>query len=80
MVLITVYEGLEKRAAAVGVYDVLLKPHLEESVVTRVEAAMAAAREARTSVIPLRDRPLRCEPEFRVEPRACIPSSSPPRR
>ena len=46
VVLITVYEGLEKRAAAAGVYDVLLKPHLEESIVTRVEAAMAAAREA----------------------------------
>ena len=46
VVLITVYEGLEKRAAAAGVYDVLLKPHLEESVVTRVEAAMAAFREA----------------------------------
>ena len=46
VVLITVYEGLEKRAAAAGVYNVLLKPHLEESVVTRVEAAMAAAREA----------------------------------
>jgi FixJ family two-component response regulator len=46
VVLITVYEGLEKKAAAVGVYDVLLKPHLEESVVTRVEAAMTAFRGA----------------------------------
>ena len=43
VVLITVYEGLERKAAAAGVYDVLLKPHLEESVVTRVEAAMAAS-------------------------------------
>ena len=46
VVLITVYEGLEKRAAAAGVDDVLLKPHLEESIVNRVEAVMAAARQA----------------------------------
>ena len=46
VLLITVYEGLEKRAAAAGVQDVLLKPHLAENVVTRVVAAMATAREA----------------------------------
>ena len=46
VVLITIYEGLEKRAAAVGVQDVLLKPHLEESVVSRVEAVMDAHRRA----------------------------------
>ena len=43
VVLITIYEGLEKKADAVGVYDVLLKPHIEESVVGRVEAAMSGA-------------------------------------
>ncbi len=43
VVLITIYEGLERKAAAVGVHDVLLKPHIEESVVGRVEAAMRAA-------------------------------------
>jgi FixJ family two-component response regulator len=43
VVLITIFEGLEKKAAAVGVYDVLLKPHLDESVVSRVEAAMKAS-------------------------------------
>jgi two-component system, LuxR family, response regulator FixJ len=43
VVLITVYEGLEKRAAALGVRDVLLKPHLDESVVLRVRSAIAAA-------------------------------------
>lgn len=44
VVLITIYEGLEKRAAAAGVQDVLQKPHFEENVVSRVEAAMSAAR------------------------------------
>jgi FixJ family two-component response regulator len=44
VVLITIYEGLEKRAAALGVSHVLQKPHLEENVVCRVEAAMSAAR------------------------------------
>jgi FixJ family two-component response regulator len=44
-VLITIYEGLQKRAAALGVSHVLQKPHLEENVVSRVEMAMTAARE-----------------------------------
>ena len=43
VVLITVYEGLEKKAAAVGVHDIVLKPHLEESIVARVETAMRGA-------------------------------------
>jgi FixJ family two-component response regulator len=46
VVLITIYEGLEKKAAAAGVQDVLQKPHFEENVVSRVEAAMSAARRA----------------------------------
>jgi FixJ family two-component response regulator len=46
VVLITIYEGLEKKAAAAGVQDVLQKPHFEENVVSRVEAAMCKARRA----------------------------------
>ena len=45
VVLITIYEGLEKRAAALGISHVLQKPHFEENVVCRVEAAMSAARD-----------------------------------
>ena len=45
VVLITIYEGLEKRAAALGVSHVLMKPHFEENVVCRVEAAMSASRD-----------------------------------
>ncbi len=46
VVLITIYEGLEKRAAAAGVQEVLQKPHFEENVVSRVEALMSASRRA----------------------------------
>jgi len=46
VVLLTIYEGLEKKAAAAGVQDVLLKPHFEENVVSRVETAMTTARRA----------------------------------
>lgn len=44
VIMITIYEGLAKRAAAVGIHDILLKPHLEDSIVSRVEAAMDRAR------------------------------------
>jgi FixJ family two-component response regulator len=46
VVMITIYEGLEKKAAAAGVQHVLQKPHIEENVVSRVEAVMSAARSA----------------------------------
>ncbi len=45
--LFTIYEGLEKKAAAAGVDLVLLKSNLLENVVGRVETAMAAARRRR---------------------------------
>jgi FixJ family two-component response regulator len=45
IVLITIYEGLQKRAAALGVSHVLQKPHFEENVVSRVETAMNSARD-----------------------------------
>ena len=44
VLLITIYEGMERKAAAAGVTEILLKPHLQENIVTRVEAMMAAAR------------------------------------
>jgi two-component system, LuxR family, response regulator FixJ len=46
VIMVTIYEGLEKKAAAAGVQDVLQKPHFEENVVSRVEAVMSAARHA----------------------------------
>ena len=47
VVLITIYEGLERKAAAAGVDEILLKPHFQENIVSRVEAVMAAARAPR---------------------------------
>lgn len=46
VLLFTIYEGLEKKAAAAGVTEVMLKSNLMENVVGRVEAVMAAARRA----------------------------------
>jgi two-component system response regulator FixJ len=42
IILITGYpdENISTRAAAAGVRDVLLKPHLEESLVTRIRGAI----------------------------------------
>ena len=44
VLLITIYEGMERKAAAAGVTEILLKPHLQENIVSRVQAVMAAAR------------------------------------
>ena len=44
VLLFTIYEGLEKKAAAVGVHHVLLKSNLAENIVRRVEAVMKGWR------------------------------------
>ncbi|MDQ0393301.1 response regulator transcription factor [Labrys monachus] len=48
VVLITGYpdETIPKRAAAVGVHHVVLKPHVEEGLVVHVRAALSAAAAA----------------------------------
>ena len=42
IILITGYpdENIEEKAAAAGIHDVLLKPHLEESLVSRIRGAI----------------------------------------
>ena len=42
IILITGYpdEHIEEKAAAAGIHDVLLKPHLEESLVSRIRGAI----------------------------------------
>lgn len=47
VLLITIYEGMERKAAAAGVTEIVQKPHLQENIVSRVEAVMAAARAER---------------------------------
>lgn len=44
VVLFTIQEGLEKKASAAGVDEVILKSDLLENVVARVEAVMAGRR------------------------------------
>jgi len=48
VVLVTAYPGptVEARAATTGVSHIVLKPHLEESLVAHVRAAMREARPA----------------------------------
>jgi two-component system, LuxR family, response regulator FixJ len=43
VVLVTVYEGVAVKAAAAGIRHVVLKPHIEESLVAHVRAAMDEA-------------------------------------
>jgi two-component system response regulator FixJ len=45
IILITGYpdENIEEKAAAVGIHHVLLKPHLEESLVSRIRGAIQEA-------------------------------------
>jgi two-component system response regulator FixJ len=49
IILITGYpdENIREKAAAAGIHHVLLKPHLEESLVTRIRAAIQEGAAAR---------------------------------
>ena len=47
VVLVTVYEDVAAKAAAAGVRHVVMKPHIEESLVAHVRAAMDEAGAAR---------------------------------
>jgi two-component system, LuxR family, response regulator FixJ len=40
VVLVTVYEGVAAKAAATGIRHVVMKPHIEESLVAHVRAAL----------------------------------------
>ena len=40
VILITVYEGMEAKAAALGIRRVIQKPHIEESLVAHIQAAL----------------------------------------
>ena len=40
VVIITVYEGAVAKAAALGLQHVILKPHIEESLITHIQAAL----------------------------------------
>jgi two-component system response regulator FixJ len=46
-VLVTVYEGLAEKAAASGIRHVVMKPHIDESLVAHVQAAIGEASAAR---------------------------------
>lgn len=39
-VLITVYDGIADKAAAVGIHHVIQKPHIEESLIAHIQAAL----------------------------------------
>ena len=43
VVLVTAYEGVAAKAAASGIRHVVMKPHIEESLVAHVQAAMGEA-------------------------------------
>jgi FixJ family two-component response regulator len=43
VVLVTVYEGVAAKAAATGIRHVVMKPHIEESLVAHVRAALNEA-------------------------------------
>jgi two-component system response regulator FixJ len=43
VVLVTVYEDVAARAAAMGIRHVVMKPHIEESLVAHVRAALDEA-------------------------------------
>lgn len=45
IILITGYpdENIQEKAAAAGIHDVLLKPHLEESLISRIRGAIVEA-------------------------------------
>ena len=43
VVLVTVYEGVAAKAIAAGIRHVVMKPHIEESLVEHVRAAMDQA-------------------------------------
>ena len=45
VVLVTVYEGVAARANAMGIADVLLKPHLEQNIVACVQDALNRAKD-----------------------------------
>jgi CheY-like chemotaxis protein len=49
IILITGYpdENIREKAAAAGIHHVLLKPHLEESLVTRIRGAIQEGAAAR---------------------------------
>jgi FixJ family two-component response regulator len=40
VVLVTVYEGVAAKATAAGIRHVVMKPHIEESLIAHVRAAM----------------------------------------
>lgn len=44
VVLITVYEGISAKAAALGIYNVVLKPHIEDNLIAHIHAALSPAR------------------------------------
>lgn len=48
IILITGYpdENIRKKASAAGIHHVLLKPHLEESLVTRIRGAIQQGQQA----------------------------------
>jgi two-component system response regulator FixJ len=43
VVLVTVYEGVAAKAAAAGIRHVVMKPHIEESLVAHVRSALDEA-------------------------------------
>ena len=46
VVLVTVYEGVAERAVASGVRHVVMKPHIDESLIAHVQAAIDEASAA----------------------------------
>ena len=56
VVLVTVYEGVAARAAAMGIRHVVMKPHIEESLIAHVRAALDEAV-AKPPVKPLGGHP-----------------------
>jgi two-component system response regulator FixJ len=43
VVVVTVYEGVAAKAAAMGIRHVVMKPHIEESLIAHVRAALDEA-------------------------------------
>ena len=47
IVLVTVYEGIAKKAAASGIRHVVMKPHIDENLIAHVRAALGEGGAAR---------------------------------
>lgn len=50
VVLVTVYDGVEEKAVASGVRHIVKKPHIEESLIAHVQAALDEGAAARTDL------------------------------